>query len=373
MFFTIVIAVVVFGMLILIHEIGHFVAARWAGIRVLEFSLGMGPCIFKKHSKGTQYSIRLLPFGGYVKMEGEDGDESYDDDDEESLAHEYTDAEIAGKSYYDVSAPKRAVALVAGSFMNILLGFVIIVLMLTFSSEPCATTTVDSFRTQNASSMAKGLMPGDRIIKMDSKRINVFDDIWYYIIYHTDGTTDITVKRGNEKILISGVSLPYKEYDKSEITGDKRDEGIAYRIYSIDFYVKPQKLTFFPLIKESFFKSLALARVVWQGVFDLVRGRAPIRDVSGPVGISNAIGAAAKEGLPDLLNMVVLITINLGVMNLLPLPALDGGKLLLAVFEAVTKKRLNPKVEGAINLVGFAALMVLIVFATYNDIWRLFG
>ena len=352
---TAVIAILVFGFLVLVHELGHFLAAKWAKIDVLKFAIGIGPTLFKKNKGGTDYMIKLLPVGGYVAMVGEE-------DDEEGVDNP--------NAFNKKPVWKRMIVITAGAFMNILTGFIIIMILLSLS-KTIATTTVREFKNTGSSSAQQGLMPGDRIMKLDNTSIHLADDIIYFMIYKDDKNTDITVKRGNKTVIIKNVAFPYEQIDRSELTGNSQDKGKSQKLYMTDFFVTTESLNPLSLISTSYYKSVSIVKLVWMGFIDLITGRTPVSDLSGPVGISSAIGTAARTGIMDLLNMIVLISINLGVLNLLPIPALDGGKMLILFCELVTGRRLNPKYEGIIDLAGFTLLMGLIVFVTYNDIVKL--
>ena len=349
---SILIAILVFGVLIFIHELGHFFTAKKAGVLVSEFAIGMGPAIFKKQKGETLYSLRLFPFGGFCQMEGEDLPSDSD------------------RSFNQKPLYQRAIILLAGSAMNILLGYVIILCMLSFQPTSIATS-VGQFKWEESSSQTSGMMVGDKILKIDGSAIRSSYDIIFFLGRYKGEEFDTLVERNGERIVLENMQFPYEELDMSEITGSAADEGTVYRHYKTDFLLERVDNNFLLVIKDSFFRSIYTAKTVWFGIFDLISGGASVKDLSGPVGITSAIGQASEKGsISDVLSLVVMLAINLGIVNLLPLPALDGGRLMFLLFEAVTKRRCPEKIEYAFNAVGFVLLMGLVLIVTFNDVIR---
>ncbi|MBQ3412382.1 MAG: site-2 protease family protein [Oscillospiraceae bacterium] len=333
-------SILVFGSVIFIHEFGHFITAKKSGIKVNEFAIGMGPLLFSKTVGETQYSLRLLPIGGYCAMEGED--EESDDE----------------RSFSNAPVWKRIVVVIAGAMMNLLLGFLILGI-LTATGGSIASRTVAKFY-DDASTEASGLRVDDKIIMVNGSRIFVAEDIFYEMLYVEDGKADMVVIRDGEKVMLDDVTF------KTE-----RDEENDVNLIVLDFAVYGVKKTVGSVIKSSFLQAISTTRLIIKSVLQIITGVVPVNSLSGPVGIVSVIGDAAGNGLRSLLNILSYISIDLGVMNLLPVPALDGGKLLLLLIEAITKKKLDQKWEIVINIAGFALLILLMVFATYNDIARL--
>ncbi len=333
-------SILVFGSVIFIHEFGHFITAKKSGIKVNEFAIGMGPLLFSKTVGETQYSLRLLPIGGYCAMEGED--EESDDE----------------RSFSNAPVWKRIVVVIAGAMMNLLLGFLILGI-LTATGGSIASRTVAKFY-DDASTEASGLRVDDKIIMVNGSRIFVAEDIFYEMLYVEDGKADMVVIRNGEKVMLDDVTF------KTE-----RDEENDVNLIVLDFAVYGVKKTVGSVIKSSFLQAISTTRLIIKSVLQIITGVVPVNSLSGPVGIVSVIGDAAGNGLRSLLNILSYISIDLGVMNLLPVPALDGGKLLLLLIEAITKKKLDQKWEIVINIAGFALLILLMVFATYNDIARL--
>lgn len=337
----ILIAILVFGVIIAFHEFGHFIVAKLCGIRVNEFAIGMGPAIFKKQKGETLYALRLLPIGGFCAMEGEDSESA----DERAFRN---------KGFW-----KKTAVLVAGAFMNIVLGFIIVLIMLS-TSEYLISTTVSAF-DDNAVSSASGLQVDDEIKKINGVSIWTDRDVVYQLLNDTDGVVSMVVMRDGEKVNLDEVRF---KTGKNEITGKQTIE-IDFKVYRIRNSVGA-------VITGTFRETASVARLIWISLIDLLSGKYGFNELSGPVGIVGAIGEVTTYGWRSLMQMVVFITINVGVFNLLPLPALDGGRIVFCMISAITKKEIKPETEGMIHFIGLALLMLLMVAVTFNDIRKLF-
>lgn len=348
----ILLALFVFGIMIFIHEFGHFITARLSGVTIHEFAIGMGPTLVSWKSKkyDTKYALRLLPIGGFVSMEGED--EESDDE----------------NAFNKKPKWKRAIILVAGSAMNILLGFVLIFAMLTTQvvlartqGRPALlpTTTVAEFVDESVSNSNFGLMKGDKIIKVGKVRVRTGNELSYEIMHQGYKGIDITVIRNGEIKKLENVQF-----------GTFTEQNVVFG--SVDFIVYGEQANILSLLKHTFFNSLSTIKIVWDGLADLVTGRFGIEALSGPIGVTEQIGEAARLGIVQFLYMFAVITMNLGVMNLLPFPALDGGRLFILGIEAVTRKKLPKNVEAYIHFVGIIILFALMIFVAFNDIIKLF-
>ena len=278
-----------------------------------------------------------------------------------------TDGSFSKKPLYT-----RFVVVVAGSVMNFIAGFLIFAIMVA-SSGVIGTTVVSSFRegldyypTQQA-----GLMEGDRIVKLNSTVTHISDDIVYYLTSRGDEPIDITLERNGETIVLEGVTFPYETYDKSQITGSPKDEGKPYHLVYTDFYVTTEKATFIGTIKTAFYKSLATAKLIWVTLGDLVRGKVGMTELSGPIGVGSAISSAIKVSWESFWRLVAFITINLAVVNLLPLPALDGGRIVFMIYELISRRPVPPEKENLVHFVGLVAFVVLAIFIAYQDILKL--
>lgn len=339
--FNIIVSLFVFGFLILAHEAGHFFVAKACKVKVNEFSIGMGPAIFKKQGKSTLYSLRALPIGGYVQMDGEDGDGT----DENSFNK---------KPYWN-----RFLILVMGAVMNILLGFILICII-NFQTSLLPTTVVAEF-DEDAVSSQTGLMIKDEIVDIDGYKVGSYLDITYALAINGTEPVDVTVIRNGEKTLVENVSFTVIS-----------DEDIGEH-FGIDFLVFGKRRTFLNAIKYSFDWTVSVSKSIYSFFGTLFTGKANLNQVSGPVGTTVAIGeTVSNKNLNTLLLMVALISINLGIVNLLPFPALDGGRVVLLVIESIRKKPLSQNIEYAINAVGMILLFGLMAVITVKDIFKLF-
>ena len=347
----IVIAIIAFGILIGIHEFGHFVAAKSLGVKVNEFSIGMGPAIFKRQKGETLYALRCLPIGGYCAMEGED-EETEDP-----------------RCFTKQRAWKRIIILCAGSFMNFLLGFVLVVIIFSQAGGFNAPV-ISSFTENNPYQGENALQVGDEIYSVDGHRIYFTGNFSLYLSRGADTTYDIVVIRDGEKVELNDFKLePYEQADGT----------VAY---GLAFSTDPA--TFGNVIKYSWYTTIDFVRQVWLALSDLVSGLVGLDDMAGVVGIVDMINdvgsqTAQDEGigiaLMDVGYLVAFIAVNLAVMNMLPIPALDGGRVLFVLINAVvrlfTRRSIPARYEGYVHTAGFVLLIGLMVVVMYNDISRL--
>lgn len=352
--YTIIASLLVFGVIIFLHELGHFVTAKLCGIQVNEFAMGMGPKLFSFVKGSTQYALRLLPIGGFVSMEGEDGEEV-----DQELYPDIPPDAPRGKSFQQVSVGKRMIVIAAGAAMNLILGFGLLLILVNMQSA-ITSRTISGFRGDEMSRQT-GLQVGDTILAVNGRRCFIANDVVYEAARSEKATADFTVLRNGQKVQLEDVTFA------TALTGEQEGQ------YMIDFTVQPLEKNFFNVLQEAGNWTISYARLIVLSLVDFVTGRVEVNQLSGPVGIVQVINQAVSVGIDAVLNIMALITINVGIFNLLPLPALDGGKLVLLVVEKIRRKPMNPKYEGMINLVGFAALMLLILFVTFNDIGRLIG
>lgn len=355
---TLIISVLIFGLVVMIHELGHFVCAKKAGIQVNEFSIGMGPALFTTVRGGTRYSVRALPIGGYVSMEGEDEelDEPEPGETLESLdAGEATQAK--GLPFPQVKVWKRIIVVAAGAIMNLILGFLVLLIMLAFG-DPGASKMV-GFVEEGSPVQAAGLQVGDEILAVNGHRCFVMSDVLYELQRTPDQSADLTVKRNGEIVQLDDVGFEMVK------NGDSVTMNIGFKVYALEKNAKT-------VVVQAFNYTLFYARLVFRSLVDLVVGRVSVNELSGPVGIVSAIGQAASMGVAEVLSMLALLTVNLGVFNLLPVPALDGGKLVFLVLEGIFRRPVPKKFEILVNAAGMCFLFGLMLFATFNDIIRLF-
>lgn len=344
---SIVIAILVFGLIIAIHELGHFLVAKHCDVRINQFAIGMGPAIFKKQRGETLYAIRLFPIGGFVSMEGEDEDSN--------------DSRALNKK----KVSQRIAITVAGAVMNLILGF-IVVLIITSTGKEIVSTEISHF-SENSVSSKTGLQLNDKIVKVNGMSIFTDTDLAFKLQNDEDGIYNMQVIRDGKKINLSNVQLLR--------TVDEKGNGVIH----YDFNVKEIKKNPVNVVTHSVAKTASIGRVIWITLGDLVTGKYKLNDLSGPVGIVDAIGTTIDQNnainfaemIQNLLMLVAFITINVGIFNLLPLPALDGGRIMFLIIEGIRKKPVKPEHEGMVHFVGLALLMLLMVAVSFNDIMKM--
>lgn len=331
--------ILVFCLIIAIHEFGHFVAAKLSKMTVHEFSIGMGTRLFGFKKNETEYNFRLFPIGGFVKLEGED--EESDDP----------------NAFGNKKPWKRLAVLAAGAFMNFVLGFSIFLIISSFSSgftSNIVGTVIEGSAFENA-----GIKPGDMIVRMESgsykTKIHDYNDISYFSYKNGSNEAMITFRRDGETFQ-KRITPTYLESEKRTLFG---------------FSPKVFEPTPSRIIISAYRQSIFVIKVVISSFADMIRGSVSMSDMSGPVGIVSEIGSAAKNGFLNVLYLAALISINLGVVNLLPLPALDGGRIIFVLIELLRGKPVDKNKEGMVHLVGFALLLILMVTITYTDIIKL--
>ena len=364
---TFLAAVCVFSAVIAIHEFGHFAVAKLCGIQVNEFSIGMGPVLWKTVRKGTQYSLRALPVGGFVALEGEESPESRQAEqradadgsaDQGALKEEEPAEQPAGIPLNEAPVWQRALVMVAGAAMNFVLGFVVMAVLIAAQSEPITSRVIYKVE-EGALCGQTGLQAGDKVLAVNGRRCFVANDMLYELMRTEDYSARFTVLRDGRN-----VELPDVRFDTWQDDEGQTHMSLGFTVYGI-------KKTPLNVLKEAGNSVLYYGRIIFTSLMDLLRGRESINDLSGPVGIVTAIGQAASYGWQDLLELLVLITVNLGIFNLLPFPALDGGKVVFLLIEGITGHAVPEKIQSGLTLAAFALLFGLMIFATYNDVVRL--
>ena len=335
----IIIAILLFGILILVHELGHYLTARIFKVAINEFSIGMGPKIFSRTSKKTEivYSLRALPIGGYVSMAGED---------EES---------DNPNSFDKKPVWQRMIVTVAGSVFNVLLAF-IVMFVLVASTPQIGSTQISKFR-ESAVSPQYDLQVGDIITEINGNKVHITREIGYYISRYGIDPVDITLIRNGEEFVLTDV-----------VFAVAKDDASGYVYGQADFYVNISEKNVITVIKNGFFESCLTIRMLIDSLADLFSGAYGVEDLSGPVGVTTVIADAAKTDAYQLFYIFVFIAMNLGVMNLLPFPALDGGRLIVLFIELIIRRPVNKKVEGYINMAGMLVLFAFMAFITVKDI-----
>ncbi|MCB6693930.1 RIP metalloprotease RseP [Agathobaculum butyriciproducens] len=337
----IILAILAFGVLVIVHEFGHFITAKRGGVQVNEFWIGMGPTILKHEHKGTLYCLKLLPFGGACVMEGEDG--------ESENEHAFGKAKL----------PRRMLIVCAGALMNFLVGFLIVLAVMQPNGPNGGyiVSTVDSI--DPASTAAGDLKAGDEILKIDGYHILVRSDFETALSRTASTTYKVTVRREGEKVTLPSVKL---EATVTDANGNKR--------IGITFAELPDSLGMH--LSMSVRTAVNYARLVWSSMGMLVSGQVGVDQLAGPVGMAEVMADTAKYSMISFFQLVAFISINLGVMNLLPLPALDGGRLVFLIIEGIRRKPVPPRYEGYVHAAGLMLLLMLMVYVTGQDVLRIF-
>ncbi len=343
----ILVAILFFGIIIMLHEFGHFSFAKLFKVKVNEFSMGMGPKLISRKKGDTAYSWRLLPIGGFVSMEGED--EKSDDE----------------RAFGNKPCWQRIIIVAAGAILNIFLGLLIVAGILIANSEDLSATQYVNYFNVPVSADSKeikkinefeGLKTGDKIKKIDDKNVFYYQDIYYLASrdFDGDGKFNVVVERKGEKVAVENVPTT-----------------ILNNMIIVGVETSP-----FTIFKDTFKQSVSICRMVYLSLFDMITGKYSIKDVSGPIGVVDVVSQTAEaskesKDYTSLFTMMALITFNIGIFNLLPIPALDGGRLLFLFIELILRKPVNPKYEAVIHGVGMALLLAFMAIITFKDIWVL--
>lgn len=352
----ILIAILAFGLLIAVHEFGHFIAAKTLGVKVNEFAIGMGPRLLHKQKGETEYTLRLFPIGGFCAMEGE-GEDSNDP-----------------RAFNNKPAWRRLIILVAGAFMNLVVG-VLILMLLNFQTAAFAYPTVGGFPEWSQLD-EQGLQVGDRFLTIDGHKVFTYGDA-AMLIGRAGTVADIEVERGGQRVLLSDIDMTPHEVEEN---------GEAVLKRGVNLGAGYEEATLGNRLKMTWYQTIDNVRMVWMGLGDLLTGAVGIRDMSGVVGIVAMFGDVGEAGaaaagfagaMLKILEFIAFIAINLAVMNLLPIPALDGGQVLFLAVDKVyglfTKKRINQKYLGYISAAGFVLLLGLMLVVSISDVMKLFG
>lgn len=331
---TLIGALIVFMLVVLLHELGHFTVAKLVGIKVNEFSIGMGPKLFQKEKGETKYSLRLLPIGGYVAMEGEE--EGSNDP----------------RSFGNVSVLKRMAVVLAGAFMNFILAIVAFFIVALFIGSP---TNKVGFIVEDSPAYISEIKLDDEIVAVNGVKVSNWQDTLNNISNAKDENIDLTIKRENKDLNII-------------IKADLKEDG-----YKIGIGSKNEKS-----LTNAFSAALINTWVIVKSIFSVFKlifsGNFNMNMLAGPVGVVSMIGQETSKGAIYLINILGVISANLGVVNLLPIPALDGGKFIFLLIEAIRKKPISEKVESTLSYVGFSLLIGLMLYVTiFGDLARIFG
>lgn len=332
---TIISSIIIFLLVILIHEFGHFIVAKMNGVSVLEFSVGMGPKLFQKESNGTLYSLRLLPVGGYCQLEGEDEEND------------------SPKSLNNQSPFVRLKVILAGAIMNFILAFILLILLMSVSRVSTEVSGV----LENSPAYSSGIQAGDKIVSINGKNIDDGEELLKNI-KESQGDLDIGVIRNSQSKNIK--VTPRLENNVRKI-GVNFQEEYDIKNFSLIKGFKKGVITF-----------LNLTGMLYKFLGMLITGQLGLGGFSGPVGVVKEIGNAAKTGVANLIFLLAYININLGVFNLLPIPALDGGRAIFILIEMIFGKKISQEKEGYIHMVGLILLLALIAVVTIKDVIKLF-
>lgn len=332
---TILITILIFCLIILIHELGHFLVAKASGIKVNEFSMGMGPAIWKKQGKETLYAIRIFPIGGYVQMEGED--ENSEDK----------------RSFNNAHVLKRIAVVLAGAMMNFILGLVLMGIITACQPQ------VPLAEVGEVTSDQSVFQQGDKLLSVNGHGVVSAADFRFQIQrVAADEPLNVTVKRNGKKMELKDATF--------------NTESDGQQVRSLGFMLQVENLNVGNFFSSTFGNTAFYAKLVWTSLADLVTGQVSLSSVSGPVGVGQAVGQAQSMGILSVLSLFALITINVGIFNLLPFPALDGGRFVFLLIELIFRKPVKREIEGYINAAGMALLLLLMVVITGKDIIQLF-
>ena len=347
-------AILIFGVLIAVHELGHFLAAKSCGVLVHEFAIGMGPAIWKKTKGETTYALRALPIGGFCAMEGEEEDSD-------------NPRALNNQGFF-----QKLVIYAAGSAMNFIAGLLIVVILFS-GAQAFYTAEITDIAEGSSMAVPGGLQVGDLILSIDGEKVYHQGNVTLLLGLNTDGTYDFVVRRGGEKVVIRDLTLERKEFPDGE---GGTYTGFGFTLGGVE------KANFFARLRYSWNSAMDFVRMVRLSLEMMITGQAGIGDLSGPVGIVNTItevgqqSETVRDAVGNIAYLAALIAVNLSVMNLLPLPALDGGKIFFLVINQVSmllfRKQIPAKFENYIHVAGFILLLLLMAVVMFQDVWKLF-
>lgn len=381
---TAIVTIIMFLVMVSLHEFGHFIVAKALGFKILEYAIGFGPKLLSFGKGETKYSLRCIPLGGFCQFEGEDTES----DDERAFTNQ--------KPW------KRLLVLAAGGVFNVILGFILFLIIVPLTS-PIITNTVESV-VENSYVEEAGLVSGDKIIEIDGKGVGFYNDIKLATsAFDKDTSTTMVVKRDGEKIKLTfkpteqTITYTYDEegVSVSEAVNGKEEDTVFYKYedgikydkekvgtketvtrYIIGFVPGKEDVTIFNVFREAINQTKFVVKVVYQSLWQMITGRVGLDEMSGPVGIVSEVNNAVNSGSMSylyVLNLVALLTINLGIFNLLPIPALDGGRIFFLLIEIIRRKKIPPEREGMIHAIGMLLLLILVVIISFGDIMKLIG
>ena len=371
---NIVVLLLMLSLLVFVHEGGHFIAAKKCGVHVYEFALGMGPKVlsFKRKNDPTEYTLRAFPIGGFCAMAGEEGE------DDESLDKD--------KFMCNKSKIKRIIILVAGVTMNFITAIVLLFIIgLSFGSTE-QKSIIGRVETGSPADVA-GLKVNDKIIECNGYKISTWDKLtivtnlknknnyYEYKVEHEDGSVDTYKITPDEYVVIGSETIKLDENNKLEDVlkkyNKKESEVTLSKLVGIGAPSEIKK-DFLSALKYAFSKFGSIVSTMLLILGSLFTGKLGLSALSGPVGMYSVVGTVASLGFANLIYLTAYLSINLGVLNILPFPAFDGGRVLFVLIEAITRKKVDPKIEGYFHSIGFILIMLLMVYITFQDVLRLF-
>ena len=360
----IVLGILAFGIVIAVHELGHYISAKALNVKVNEFAIGMGPKLLSKQGKETLYSLRILPFGGFCSMEGE---------------HEEADEDPDPRSFLSQRRWKRIVILASGSIANIVIAFIVI-LLLTAGQNGFVGTTITGLHPDFPNKGSNGLMVGDRLTSINGERLFYIDDFSLLMQINTGETIDLTLDRNGQRIVLNNFPLAPRMY-RTESAEEREVFGEERLRYGLTFNSVENSFT--ETFKFSGYQTYSFIRMIRLSIALMISGVVGVADMAGPVGIvgfMHTIGQEAPSTFIAILSIIrfaAFIGVNVAVINLLPIPAMDGGRILFTILswiiEKIIRKPLDPKYEAYINTGAFVLLICFMVFILYNDVARLIG
>jgi regulator of sigma E protease len=347
---SVILFIIIFGIVVISHEFGHFLLAKAGGIHVVEFSVGMGPTLLSFQKGDTKYSLKLLPIGGACMFEGEDGLNT-------------KEGEENPGAFPNANVWRRISTVAAGPIFNFILGFIIALAMVNMIviRDPVATEVLEG-----SAAMEAGLQDGDRIISLNGERVYLYEEILLFNTLYQGGDVEVVYERDGERYTTTVVPIYSEDYGRYMMGFSNADfvelqglDGLRYAWYEMRYNVK------------NTYKSLGM----------LVTGKVSRKDVAGPVGIANVVGETYEQSkeygwknvLVNMMNIILMLSVNLGIINLLPLPALDGGRLVFLLVEVIRGKPIPPEKEGMVHFIGLMFFMLLMVLIFFNDLANIFG
>lgn len=379
---TAIVTILMFLVMVSLHEFGHFITAKLMNFKILEYSIGFGPAVWHSKKSEIQYSLRAIPFGGYCKFEGED--EESDD----------------ARAFSNRPVWQRIIVVAAGGIFNVILGFVLFLIIVPCTS-PVSTNVVSEVVPHSYIEQA-GIMPGDKIVSINGKRVSFYNDITLYTDdFRAGEECELIVKRDGEKLSFdfkpseNNIDYSYTEngievksymngvaeetqfypYDENNLK-DEEKVGTTETVKRLIIGFRPaqKEINALNVWGEAWHETKFVVKLVYNSLWQMITGKVGVDEMSGPVGIVTEVNTAVNSGSYSwlyILNLTALLTINLGVFNLLPVPALDGGRLFFMIIELIRRKKIPPEKEGMVHAIGFMLLIALILFISYHDILKL--